>query len=162
MTDYIVNTSPFQYLYQVGRLEILSRLSGRILAPTAVAAEVAAGRTLGIDLPDLDQLPWVTVASPARGVQLPFPHGLGAGEIEVLTVALERGDAVAILDDRRARQAAQSLDLRVTGTLGLILDAKKSGLISAVRPVLDDLQARRFRVSSVTRQALLRLAGESS
>jgi predicted nucleic acid-binding protein len=69
-------------------------------------------------------------------------------------------DTVIVLDDALARRIAEALGLRFTGTLGLLLDAKRTGLIHAVRPVLDQLQSLRFRVSSHTRAAVLKLAGE--
>jgi len=86
---------------------------------------------------------------------------LGAGETEVLALAVESSDAVAILDDALARQVAVTVGVRFTGTLGLLLDAKRAGLVTAVAPVLDELQALRFRIASHTRAAILKLAGES-
>ena len=85
---------------------------------------------------------------------------LGAGESEVLMLGLELPDSVLILDDGLARRVAESLGLRFTGTLGLLLDAKRAGLISAVSPLLDRLQELRFRVAPHTRRAILDLAGE--
>ena len=61
-----------------------------------------------------------------------------------------------------AEQVAELLGIPLTGTLGLLLDAKKKGLISAVLPFLDELDRLRFRVSPVTRIAVLKLAGESN
>lgn len=52
---------------------------------------------------------------------------LGSGESEVLMLGLELPDAVLVLDDALARRVAASLDLRFTGTLGLLLDAKRLG-----------------------------------
>jgi len=79
----------------------------------------------------------------------------------VLTLALECGDAIVILDDAMARQAAHSLGLPLTGTLGLLLDAKRAGLITRIEPVLDTLQSLRFRLARQTRALVLGLAGES-
>ena len=55
---------------------------------------------------------------------------------------------------------AEALGLRLTGTLGLLLDAKRAGLIPAVGPYLDRLQTLRFRLAPHTRVAVLELAGE--
>ena len=85
---------------------------------------------------------------------------LGPGESEVLMLGLELPDAVLILDDGLARRVAESLELRFTGTLGLLLDAKRLGLIPAVSPLLDQLQELRFRLATHTRRAVLELAGE--
>jgi predicted nucleic acid-binding protein len=161
LAEYIVNTSPLQYLHQVGRLALLPDLLGHVLVPPAVVSELSAGRALGIDLPDPSGLSWVRVRTPSHASGLPPSVKLGPGETEVIALTLECGDAVAVLDDRPARQAALSLDLRVTGTLGLLLDAKHAGLIPAVAPVLDELQAQRFRMAPPTRAAVLKLAGEA-
>jgi predicted nucleic acid-binding protein len=77
-------------------------------------------------------------------------------------LALESPQAVVVLDDALARQVAATLGLSFTGTLGLLLDAKKANLIPLVRPVLDQLQALRFRLAPHTRAAILKLAGEET
>lgn len=64
------------------------------------------------------------------------------------------------LDDAPARELAETLDLRLTGTLGLLLDAKKAGLVPTLSPLLERLQSLRFRLASRTFSAVLRLAGE--
>ncbi|MDP2777223.1 MAG: DUF3368 domain-containing protein [Anaerolineales bacterium] len=160
MTNVICNTSPFQYLHQIDQLHILPALAGKIIVPSAVVDEIAAGRVAGVDLPDLAQLDWVMVQSPAGQSALPLISDLGAGESEVLMLALETPGATVILDDMLARRVAESLNLHLTGTLGLLLDAKQAGLISQVRPLLDQLQTLRFRLSPVTYQAVLKLADE--
>jgi len=52
LAEVIVNTSPLQYLYQVGQLDLFPKLFGRIIVPTAVMTELAEGRRLGVALPD--------------------------------------------------------------------------------------------------------------
>ena len=89
------------------------------------------------------------------------PTGSGPAQRTLGAAPLESSDAVAILDDALARQVAVTVGVRFTGTLGLLLDAKRAGLVTAVAPVLDELQALRFRIASHTRAAILKLAGES-
>jgi predicted nucleic acid-binding protein len=50
--------------------------------------------------------------------------------------------------------------LKLTGALGLLIDAKRAGIISSVEPWLSRLHALRFRLAQHTRDAVLRLAGE--
>jgi uncharacterized protein len=69
---------------------------------------------------------------------------------------------MVIVDDGVARRAADLLNIPFTGTLGLLLDAKKRGLIPAIAPILSELDRLRFRVSVATRAAVLKLAGEST
>jgi hypothetical protein len=75
-------------------------------------------------------------------------------------LALESPEAVVVVDDALARHVAETLGLRLKGTLGLLLDAKRAGLIPAVGILLDQLQALRFRIAPHTRAAVLKLAGE--
>lgn len=160
MPEVICNTSPLQYLHQLNRLSLLSDLVERIIVPPAVLRELEAGRAAGVDLPEVGGLKWVTVREPISIRALPLVQDLGPGETAVLLLALEAADAIMVLDDLLARRVAGSLGLRFTGTLGLLLDAKKSGLIQAVRPVVDQLETLRFRLDPHTREAVLKMAGE--
>jgi predicted nucleic acid-binding protein len=162
LPEVICNTSPLQYLHQLGLLNLLPKLVGTITVPPAVVEELEAGRTLGVDLPDITSFKWITVRSP-RGLepQISTPN-LGRGETEVLLLAMEasKDSVVLILDDARAREAAESEGLKLTGTLGVLLDAKRAGLLQAVKPHLAHLDSLGFHLARHTREAVLKLAGE--
>ena len=162
MLDLICDTSPIQYLYQLKLLHIIQKLANHVFVPPAVVEEIRIGHSVAVNLPELEELDWVTVRRPISELALPLVVNLGPGETEVLMLALEMREAVAVLDDALAREMAETLDLHLTGTLGLLLDAKKAGLISALRPLLDELQSLRFRLTPRTYSAVLRLAGESN
>lgn len=70
MPDRLVvsNTSPLLYLHQIGQLDLLRQLYGKVVVPGAVARELARGAQLGIDVPDLGRHPWVEVAERRNGV----------------------------------------------------------------------------------------------
>ena len=72
----------------------------------------------------------------------------------LLALKVPPGEAGAAL------RMAESLGLRLKGTLGLLLDAKREGLIPAIIPLLNQLQELRFRLAPYTRTAVLKLAGE--
>jgi hypothetical protein len=160
LSDLICNTSPFQYLYQLELLNILQSLAGRVIVPPAVVDELTEGRALGLNLPDLSSLSWITLRRPVSEPAVPLVTDLEPGETEVLMLAFELPEAVVVLDDAFARNVAETLGFHLKGTLGLLLDAKRLGLIPAVRPLIDQLHALRFRVSPNTRAVVLKLAGE--
>lgn len=162
MPEIICNTSPIQYLHQLGLLHLLPALVHQVIVPTAVVKELEIGLLQGVILPDLNQLAWITIRQPASIIALPLVTDLGPGETEVLALALESPDAIVILDDGLARQVAETVGIKLTGTLGILIDAKRAGLITEVAPLLDQLQALRFRLSAQTRAAVLKLAGEST
>ena len=160
MRDVICNTSPLQYLHQVDLLHLLPTLFGSVQAPPAVAAELAEGRRHGIRLPELGEVPWMTVRSVRDRTLLPLVTSLGNGEKEVLALGLETPDHLLVLDDRNARRQAVAAGLEITGTLGILVLAKERGILGSIRPVLDRLQALQFRISTATRQMVLDIAEE--
>jgi len=85
---------------------------------------------------------------------------LGAGESEVLAWAREHSGAIALLDDLEARRCAESLDVPVLGTAGLVLAAKRKGRVETARPALEKLIEVGMYLSEATRDRLLRKVGE--
>ncbi len=123
MREVFCNTSPLQYLHQLELLPILEKLAGRIVVPPAVVSELAAGIARGVNLPNVGALGWVEVRIPRNVRATGLVTDLGNGETQVLTLALESSDPLAILDDARARRMAATLGIPVEGTLGLLLGA---------------------------------------
>jgi len=135
-------------LERIGRLDLISALLDPILAPPAVVSEFGSH-------PE-----WLTVLSPANsGTVAALKLVVDAGEAEAIALALERGCRI-ILDDRKARTVAQRLGVPVTGTVGILLKAKQSGVVPSLLPLLDALDAHHFHVSRALRLEALRLAGE--
>ena len=161
MPVVICNTSPIQYLYQIDLLELLPALAGQVYVPEAVVAELEEGRRRNVILPVLEDLSWLIVRPVRDRTLLPLVTHLGDGEKEVLALGLETQDALLLLDDRDARRYARTLELEITGTLGLLLRAKERGILDAVQPVLDRLQALRFRLNVRMREMVLKRAGET-
>jgi len=82
------------------------------------------------------------------------------GEAEAIALAMELGDVLIILDDRNARRIAQQLNLKVIGTVGMLLRAKQKGVIAEIKPLLTALSQADFRISASLVGNALRLAGE--
>lgn len=162
MPEVIVDTSPIQYLYQLGLLHLLHDLYSHVLIPEAVAAELAQGRSQSINLPDTANVSWIVLRQvPESLLMKPIPN-LGAGELEVLSLATGLADCTVVLDDAFARRLAQQMGMRCTGTLGVLLKAKQAGFVAAIAPLLDQLDSLRFRLDRSTRAAVLRLAKEDT
>jgi uncharacterized protein len=156
----ICNTSPLQYLHQIGKLSILPALAGSIIVPPAVVVELNAGTAKGLDLPPPENLKWVKIQAPISAMAVSLITDLGPGESQVLMLALEMPESVALLDDALARRVAIARGIPIKGTLGLLLDAKRAGHLSAVKPSLGRLSELGFRLAEQTRHVVLKLAGE--
>lgn len=103
---------------------------------------------------------WIEVLSPASASDLPSVTDLGPGKAKHWLWHLEYREAVVVLDDRVARNVARTLGLKMTGTLGLLLDAKRAGRIEGATLLLDKLESLGFRLADHTRAAVRKLAGE--
>lgn len=160
MPEVISNTSPLQYLAQIGLLHILPALAGRIIVPEAVVEELAQGRAAGLSLPDPRAIEWMIVRRPVGVSALPLVTDLGPGETETLLLALESQDVRVILDDALARRIAKTQGIQVIGTLGVLLEAKRAGHVSLIRPYIERLDVLQFRLAPHTREAILKLADE--
>ena len=84
MREAICDTSPIQYLHQIGVLHLLAEFYTRTIIPPAVVNELERGRSIGVDLPDVRALPWLTIQVPEGLDKAPTMADLGAGEKEVL------------------------------------------------------------------------------
>ena len=82
------------------------------------------------------------------------------GEASAIALALETADNTVILDDWKARKLAERLGLSVTGTLGVIIRAKNTGLIQSIKPYLERIRETNFRISEELEQIALKEANE--
>jgi len=85
---------------------------------------------------------------------------LGPGEAETLVLAQELACPVVFVDDLKARKVAQEVGLRTMGIAGFLLAAKKRGLVQEIRPLLEELTQRGFRLGSTLTETVLKEAGE--
>jgi predicted nucleic acid-binding protein len=161
MPEYVIsNTSPLFYLHRLRQLDLLQKLYTRLLVPEAVVDELQAGRDQGEDVPELTGYDWIEVRAVRMPAVVTLISDLGAGEAQVLVLALEVPGSLVLLDDRLARAVARIRSIRLTGTAGVLLKAKQEGHISAVAPLLDRLLQLDFRLSDAVKAGILKLAQE--
>jgi len=157
----IVDTTPIIALSSVGQLDLLRALFDRVIVPPAVHDELRAGGWGRPGFSAVEEAPWmvtVQLVDPSRAVML---SDLDRGEAEVIALALERGANLVILDERLARTHAKRLGLNLTGTLGLLVGAKRRALLHEVWPIVQQLREAGFRLGPAEIAEALRLAGES-
>ena len=163
MRGWIINASPLILLGKINRLDLLSQLPPFLTIPRSVSMEISAG-------PDADPAKkWLGLPSSAQLIKDDAPvlpeilaWDLGAGETSVISMAMQTGDSVCVLDDLAARNCAKVFDIPVIGTLGILLKAKVSGLIPTLRPEIENLVACGSMLSPRIIAEALELANESA
>jgi predicted nucleic acid-binding protein len=73
---------------------------------------------------------------------------------------LEKVDVLLILDDLKGRKEAEKLGFRITGTLGILFKAKKVGLITELKSLIEKLKVVGFRLSPKIEEEILRRSNE--
>ena len=153
-----VNASPLILLSRSGHLGLLRDSAGRVLVPAPVAEEILARGMGDATARAIRENPWMEVVAEPPVPDEIASWGLGPGESAVLAVALANPGMTAIIDDLGGRKYAACLHIPVRGTLGIVLAARRRGIIPLARPVLDDLLASGLYLRrSVLNEALKRV-----
>lgn len=137
MRKVVVNTTPLIALSHVEQLGILKKLYGKIIIPEAVYKELSV-KTDSICKKAVDcSLDWIRVDKIRNQMaKTMYKTQLHDGEVEVMILAKEIAADVVIIDDANAKKHAKYLQLPVTGTLGVLIKAKKNGYIAELKPIL--------------------------
>lgn len=162
MPDLIVvsNTTPIITLLGIGKLEILQKLYGKIFIPQAVAKEVLVGENK-FAFVDLEQIGWVVIKKVENELLLKtFLQDLDEGEAEALVLAIEMKADILLIDEKIGRNLAHKKNIKLSGTLGVILKAKEKGFIESVKPLLSQMLENKIWLSETLIQQILLQAGE--
>jgi predicted nucleic acid-binding protein len=146
----IADTSCIILLDKIEETDILRILYGEVIITSVIAAE------FGKPLPS-----WISIKD---AVDNKYEHiletSLDKGEASAIALALEQDNCLLILDDLRARKLAGELQLKYTGTIGLLVEAKLSGHLKSIRPVIDKIKKTNFRFTPDLERKILERAGE--
>lgn len=135
-------------LERIERLNLLSALFDSIFIPPAVQQE------FGI------HLPWLQVEIPTdEGMILTLKMLVDDGEAEAIALAYQKKLPI-ILDDRQARTVAKNLKIPFIGTIKLLIKAKQRGMISALEPLLDELEQNGFYLTEALKKEALKFVNE--
>lgn len=144
----VADTSPLNYLIQLGFDNLLPQLYGHIVVPSAVMQELShAGAPLQVNgwlmhVPD-----WVQVNRDAFVPDMKLAY-LGPGEREAIQFAEERRADLLLIDERKGRLEAKRRGLSTTGTLGVLFSAGERKLIDPALAYRRLLAETTFRTSA--------------
>jgi predicted nucleic acid-binding protein len=150
--DYavITDTSCFILLDKINAFDILNSLYNNILTTPEIAVE------FGKPLPR-----WIQIKAVKNKTRLyDYAQKVDLGEASAIALAMELPSPLLILDDLKGRNLALHLNLKHTGTLGVLILAKQKGIIPLLRPLFDKIRLTDFRIPEVLLQNILKAFGE--
>jgi predicted nucleic acid-binding protein len=144
----VVDSTCLIGLEQIGRLDLLPNLFDPIHAPPEVERESGLSAS------------WLKVENPSNPKLISaLKVMVDDGEAEAIALAVERNWKI-VLDDRRARDVAQRMALKIIGTVGILVRAKREGLVPWIKPLINGLTDKGFHLSEDLKREALRLVGE--
>jgi len=146
----ISDTSCLVVLEKINELNLLRSIYSEVLTTPEVKSE------FGNSLPE-----WIKIRS-AKNIdfQTKLEDKIDKGEASAIALGAETEDCIVILDDLKARKIAESLHLNFTGTLGILVKAKETGVVSSVKPLLLKLKSVGLRFSKEVEHEILNQSGE--
>ena len=154
----VSDTSSISNLIQIGLIDLLHDLYGEVVITPAAQRELYR---IDTQVVILEKLSWVKVQAPKnQKLVLELLGELDLGEAESIALALEIKADLLIIDEYAGRQTALKLGLRITGLLGVLIQAKKLERISEVSEYIQDLKRVGFRLNQKLIQTVLEKLGE--
>jgi uncharacterized protein len=160
----ISDTSVITNLAAIQQLDLLPQLYDRVLIPTAVYNELVDPDFIVPGTLEVQSAQWVDVRAVTNQTEVDRLRNtirLDPGESEAIALVQELKADLLLIDERRGRAEANRLGLRITGLLGILVEAKTRNRIPQVKPLMDTLIARsEFRVSAALYKQILDITNE--
>ncbi|VXD17386.1 Similar to tr/Q55985/Q55985 [Planktothrix serta PCC 8927] len=157
----VSDTTPISELAKVELLDLLPQIFGKVVIPQGVFDELQTGQHPAASL--VQNLAWlevVTVNNQQGVEELQKSFNLDLGESEAIVLAEEIGASQLLIDEKAARKVAIARKLPLIGTVGILVLAKRRGLLGSVKDVLNQMQVKGTRISERLYGQVLTLAGE--
>lgn len=158
----VSDTSPINNLAAINQLHLLHQLYEKVLIPEAVFRELTDPNFPVAGATEVQTFDWIQTRSVSdRTLVEALGNELDIGEAEAIALAVEIQADRVLIDERRGRLIANRLNLRSTGILGILVEAKSKGLIPEVKPLLNALiNQAGFWVAEPLRNSVLELVNE--
>jgi predicted nucleic acid-binding protein len=158
----VSDTSPINNLAAINQLDLLRQLYSTVVIPEAVYRELTEPDFPVAGATEVQTFDWIQTRQVTNRTLVEALHNeLDTGEAEAIALALELEAQQVLIDERLGRIVAARLNLRYTGILGILVEAKSQGLIPVVKPLLDALiNQAGFWIAEPLYNRVLQLADE--
>lgn len=139
----VTNTTPLIALAAAtGNLDILQFLYARVIVPLEVAEEVRLGGKQSFGLDVFNSAQWLDIQVAEVALQPFLSNSLDRGEASVIQTAMNLGLPLVCIDETAGRRVARLCGLDLTGSVGILLKARRLGFEVSIPLALQRMQAR--------------------
>jgi hypothetical protein len=161
----VSDTSPITNLAAIGQLDLLRQLYSRVIIPEAVYNQMVDINKIVPGAVEVKTLSWIQTQTVINSLQVTEiqenNQSIHLGEAEAIILSLEIKADLLLMDERRGRIVATNYGINITGLLGVLIQAKKQGLIPAIKPLIDQLITQaNFRVNPQLYTVVLQASNE--
>ena len=157
----IINTGPIIALSAACKnLDILNKLYNQVIVPGEVASEILKDNTSRFAAREFQNATWIETISLQDKDKIITASKLDPGESAVIRTALQIGINLVCIDEIVGRRVARLCGLEVTGSLGILLRAKKEGYPFDIKECLENMKEKGIWISAELEKKVLILAGE--
>jgi predicted nucleic acid-binding protein len=146
----VSDTTPVISLLKVGQLDVLRKMYGTVVIPAAVYHELVTNKAFPEEAEAVKRCEFIrqeNVRNELAVKILEANANLDKGESEAIVLFEDLNADLLLIDERKARAVAQEMGITVTGTLGVLLEARRLGYVPRLRPLLEALIASNIRIS---------------
>lgn len=148
-------------LVKIGQLNLLKEIFNKIYVPEEVFSEVTERGANKPGAQIIRKTAWIKVKPVKDRTQVNLlMASLDKGEAEVLTLSKEMKAELILLDEEKARKSAVIAGFNVMGLLGMLVLAKRLGLLDEIKSLIEELRRKKFRISDGIIAQALKHAGE--
>ncbi len=157
----VINTGPIITLVSAfGDLKVLKYLYDVIMVPLEVANEITIGGENGFAVKEFEEAVWLKKLNIPLNISSYLTNSLDKGEASVIQLALNQKIRTVCIDETVGRRVARLNGLMLTGSIGILIRAKKEGYLYSMKDTIDRIQTKGIWLSKNLIDFALKYANE--
>jgi predicted nucleic acid-binding protein len=139
--DIVINTGPLLAIIAgIRDLSLLERLYKRVLVPLEVCQEIEAGGASGFGVTEFRKAGFLHKRQAPLEIKPFIRNSLDLGEASVIQLALDENIMTVCIDETAGRRIARLNDLKLTGSIGVLIRAKQNGFDFSMREAVNRME----------------------
>jgi predicted nucleic acid-binding protein len=160
-SEIVINTSPLiAIVAAMGDFNVLQSLYTNVIVPFEVSQEILIGGTTGLGVTEFQADSWLQKQTVPVNIFPILLNSLDIGEASVIQLALNKNISTVCIDEAVGRRIARLSGLAVTGSIGILLRAKKEGYSLSIKTAIEKMLNHNIRLSQRVIDFALKESGE--